>query len=993
MKPRLIATLGESGWQPTASGEALLQLSATPAGRTGALQMDYDFKGAGGFVVARQPCRHALPPEYRIRFRLRGSGSVNDLEIKLVDASGLNVWRHVIKALVPPARWRSFCIDDHEMSFGWGPAGGERLSELGAVEFALVAAGEGGAGRLLIGDVRIEDATPPSPRVSASSATPGHLASQALRPAGWKPKDSDTAPWLALDLLRQRRLGGLIIDWAAGAPDGGFVLRQSNDGRQWSEAWRAPRAAGPRSYVYLPGFVARHLRLELQEPTAGLRLSLEPFDFSRSLDAFWHGIAQREPRGMLPRWLVREQSLWTPSGIPDGTHCALMNEDGLVEPAPGSFTLEPFLKVAGKLHGWAEVQAEPALRDGWQPVPSVSWSGEGWRLRIECDSLRDGTPRLRYALANTGRQPLAARLFVVLRPFQVTPPWQSFRQMGGVSRIQSLELRGSRVLVNGGASLESSRPPAFGALGFDEGLIVASLARDALPPRTKVEDAFGFASGALAFDLEVGTDETQAVEISCLAAGAEPASATPAAAPDAVAVDWASWLPVTQWSAAGWGAQAVQASLTAAAHVLVTRDGPALQPGARRYTRSWIRDGAMMSAALLRLGCREPVAEFIRWYAPFQRTDGFVPCCVDRQGPDWLVEHDSHAQLIALIADHHAFSGADALLTAHWEHIEKAVACIERLLDDTGLLPLSASHEGYLAQPVHAFWDDFWALRGLGDAAYLARRQGLDRQAQRWERLRTRLAAALWRAIEDTCARRGLSYQPGSIEWADFDPTATANALTLLDVPAGLDRARLERTFDQYLADWRAKRSGAIPSANYTPYEIRIIGALVRLGRRADALELLRFFLDDRRPRAWNQWPEIAWRDVRAPAHVGDVPHTWIAAEYVLALRSLIAYEREQDRTLFIGAGLSGDWLDGEGVRVESMPTLYGPLSYRLRCRDPRTLVMELVQAPAARLVLVPPVSGRLERVLIDGEPAIFADAQVEMPARCCEVICTANAG
>ena len=41
------------------------------------------------------------------------------------------------------------------------------------------------------------------------------------------------------------------------------------------------------------------------------------------------------------------------------------------------------------------------------------------------------------------------------------------------------------------------------------------------------------------------------------------------------------------------------------------------------------------------------------------------------------------------------------------------------LLDDTGLLPVSVSHEGYLAQPVHSYWDDAWAVRGLRDMAAL----------------------------------------------------------------------------------------------------------------------------------------------------------------------------------------------------------------------------------------------------------------------------------
>src|SRR5712672_178252 len=73
---------------------------------------------------------------------------------------------------------------------------------------------------------------------------------------------------------------------------------------------------------------------------------------------------------------------------------------------------------------------------------------------------------------------------------------------------------------------------------------------------------------------------------------------------------------------------------TALAHILVNRDGPAIRPGARAYARSWIRDGSMISAALLRLGHPDEVRDFIEWYAPYQYPDGKVPCCVDRRGAD-----------------------------------------------------------------------------------------------------------------------------------------------------------------------------------------------------------------------------------------------------------------------------------------------------------------------------------------------------------------------
>jgi hypothetical protein len=122
-----------------------------------------------------------------------------------------------------------------------------------------------------------------------------------------------------------------------------------------------------------------------------------------------------------------------------------------------------------------------------------------------------------------------------------------------------------------------------------------------------------------------------------------------------------------------------------------------------------------------------------------------------------------------------------------------------------------------------------------------------------------------------------------------------------------------------------------MPWINYTAYEIRIIGAFVRLGQRDTANELLEFFLSDRRPRAWNQWPEITWKDPRAPGHLGDVPHTWIAAEYLLALTSMVAAEREATDSLVLASGMPWAWISQDnGFSVGNLPTRYGALDFSI---------------------------------------------------------------
>ena len=980
--------LDAAAWSSVAAGEAQLTLSPASVGGRPALRLDFDFKGGKGFVVARCPVQHEISEDYTVALRLRGVGRKNNLELKLVDSSGQNVWRHVEADLQAPARWKRFRIDSREFEFAWGPASGDVPKELGTIEIAIVA-GEGGTGTLWISDLEIKDYGPPTrASATASSALPGFDANRALAGSGWKPDPDDARPWIIVDFIEPRTLGGLIIDWRDGAPESGFRVRASSRGHRWRTVYATPRAGGARSYVYLPDLKTRLLRLELDAPLCGAALEPQSFEFSRSIEAFCYSIARREPRGWYPRWLHREQTLWTPIGTANGTHCALMNEEGVVEFAPASFSIEPMIVVEGQLFSWANVEQRQELLDAMLPVPSAIWDTTTWRLHVQGEATQDGHVRLRYRLENRSDRSLSARVLVLVRPFQVTPPWQRIGRIGGVSLIHDVAWQAGVLRVNETAVIVPATVPSQCATtAFDEGFVALSLL-EAGRERSNEQrhDALGLASAALAFDLMLDTGATAERIVECLPANSSLALEQPA-------FDWAKELPAAPWSGAGWAMDAIRAALTATAHILVTRSGAALQPGPRRYMRSWIRDGTIMSAALLRMRHVQEVVEFIRWYAPYQRADGFVPCCVDRDGPDWLVEHDSHGELIVAIADCYGFTADAHFLEKCWPFVVKAVGCIEALLDENGLLPVSVSHEGYLAQPVHSYWDDFWALRGLRDAVDLAKKKGYPDAAARWSNVAERLASKLVESIERTRAAHELDFIPGSVEWADFDPTATANAIAFLDVAEGLDGKAVEQTFDRYLFDWRRKRSGLLEWDKYSPYEIRIIGALVRLGRREDALELLRFFLSDRRPPAWNQWPEIAWRDRRAPAHVGDLPHTWVAAEYVLALRSLFAYERAIDRTLVVAAGLASEWTSGSGVRVHEMPTLYGALSFSARSLDEHVFRCEIQPGVNAGIELRPPLSGPLVGVTVNGRPhEDFDEQSVTIPSTPAEIVCHVGA-
>src|SRR5207245_10726318 len=97
---------GMSGWTPVASGQAQLVISPDRGPRGGALRLDFDFKGGGGFVVARKRFSFPLPEAYAFTFDVHGVAPANKLEFKLVDPSGHNGWRYQEYALAFPAGCR-----------------------------------------------------------------------------------------------------------------------------------------------------------------------------------------------------------------------------------------------------------------------------------------------------------------------------------------------------------------------------------------------------------------------------------------------------------------------------------------------------------------------------------------------------------------------------------------------------------------------------------------------------------------------------------------------------------------------------------------------------------------------------------------------------------------------------------------------------------------------------------------------------------------------
>jgi Bacterial alpha-L-rhamnosidase 6 hairpin glycosidase domain len=927
-------------WTAVPSDNVKLAIGSGPSVHGQALRLDFDFQGGAGYAVAHRPLAIDLPANWEISFRLRAEAPVNNLEFKLIDPSGENVWWVNRRNFEFPREWKTIKIKKRQLEFARGPIGGGEMKTVAALELA-VTAGTGGKGTVWIDDLTITELPPAHSydRTPARTSGPG---------------------WTSLDFLESREYGGLVVDWEKDADAANYIVEISDDGKAWTVLRKIKGGNGGRDYLYVPETESRHLRLRRPDGTAPFELrniDVKPLDWAPSINDLFKAVAKDAPRGFYPRAFFGEQPYWTVVGVDGDTEEGLLGEDGALEVGQGAFSIEPFLWADGDLISWAGVQESQTLAEGYLPIPTVTWTAGDLSLEITAFASPSGL-WARYLVRNRGRDAKSLRLVLALRPFQVNPPTQFLNNVGGVSSIREIAWDGHAAVVNGARSvIPATAPNAFGATTFDGGEISEHLRTGKLPTAARVSDSFGYASGAFAWDLDVPADGERRVDVTVpFASAAAPARvgvrstetfrSFDAALSTAVR-DWHERLDRVEIRLPAAQEPLVKAFKTAITHILINRDGPAIQPGSRSYARTWIRDGSLTSSALLRAGHSAPVRELIEWFAPFQFPNGKVPCCVDARGADPVPENDSHGELLFLVTEYWRYTHDRATVEKVWPHVEKAVAYIDELrhqrrtdeyrqpakLRYFGLLPESISHEGYSAKPVHSYWDDFFALTGLKDAADLARALGKTEEADRWAAIREEFRTDLYASINRTIAETGVEYIPASAELADADPTSTTTAISpggeLENLRSKLPSQALEHTFERYWKEIEKRKTGDWKA--YTPYEFRAVGAFVRMGWTERAHELLDLFMNDRRPAGWNQWPEVVYRDQRAPTFLGDLPHTWVASDFMRSFLDLLAYERDSDHALILAAGIPDAWIAAPGgVAVRRLPTPWGLLDYSL---------------------------------------------------------------
>ena len=940
---------------------------------------------------------------------------MNTLEFKLVDSTGDNVWWYTERDRSFPAGWQRVTIRRRQIVFAWGPAGGGDLKRAASLELVITAGKGGGKGSVWFDDLVL---TPlpnlgrydQAPMANASASVSSHREENAVdgdSTTVWRTAPMQKAD-LTVDFQRQREFGGITLRWQAGSAARDYDVQLSDDGQNWETVRRVRSGNGGRDDIWLADKECRYVRLLLLKPEGkngyGLaEVVVQPLGYGASLNAFWSAVAASEPPGTYPRYLSGRRAYWTVVGLDGAREEALFNEDGALEAGKGDFSVEPFIAEGGKFYSWHEVTGRPSLAEGDLPLPSVDWNVAGLQLTITSFAIGPASSSsvvARYRIKNLSQTVRTPTIYLAVRPFQVNPPWQFLNTVGGATRIESLKWNGTALRVNDNREvIPFTRPAQAGVTTFDGGEIVTHLREGRIPAAASVRDRFGAASGVLAWPLRIEAGKTAevAVEIPLtgdLRSNLAPASLALLAQAEAETIGaWQEMLDRATISLPPAGDHLARTIRSTLGYIMINRDGPAIQPGSRSYERSWIRDGSLTSAALLRFGHPEVVKQFIQWYAQYQYPNGKVPCCVDTRGADPVPEHDSHGEFIYLVMEYWRHTGDITLLASMWPRVELAANYIDTLRQTRrtaeyqepdrqvfyGLLPPSISHEGYSAKPMHSYWDDFFALRGLKDATRMAEILNHPEAARRFGAMRDQFQTDLLASIDRAMKEKHIDFIPGAADLGDFDATSTTIALTPVGEQSSLPDSALRRTFERYWQNTVTRRTPGTTWEAYTPYELRAVGSLLRLFGKQRALELMHQFLDDQEPVEWNQWPEVVWQDRHAPKFIGDSPHTWVGSDFLRSAADLFVYESEADSSLVLASGVDESWLVAPGVAVKNLSTWYGPVSFTLRRDGSRTTgrIEGGVRLPVGGIRFAAPSADALKRVTVDGAAARLNNGSV----------------
>ncbi|HEX4979417.1 MAG TPA: hypothetical protein VFV35_05060 [Acidimicrobiales bacterium] len=667
------------------------------------------------------------------------------------------------------------------------------------------------------------------------------------------------------------------------------------------------------------------------------------------------------PRGHLPVLTNVTSRDWTMIGTVASDRKAIVDPRGLLTPWYDGWSLDWWVGAGDAPdHRWFVPSRETAVRQRLYeqtPVVDTKMRVPGGDVLHRVFAVAEDEPLVVVEITNRTPSPIAVALAV--RPYNPE----------GLAVIERLALAGGgqTVLVDGRPALWLPRRPSrVAASTFHDGdsanVVFAGDAAETFAP---VKCEAGLAQAAFVFPLAHGATVRAAVPL-------EPERRTRLrglARRRARREHDIAALPTGEAVASGWRAHTdrgmrlvlPEGKLASAVEanrrfMLLFHEGRDIVPGPFTYHRFWFRDAAYMLVALDRYGFHDEAAEVIAHFPARQRVDGFF----FSQRQEW----DANGAALWAMAEHWRLTGD--LGPVDVESVARAARWIERKRQAKrrrsdpelkGLMPASISAE-HLGPFDYFYWDDFWSLRGLRDAAALLRAAGEDAAAADAARWAEGLDSDLRRSIEIVTERLGAAALPAGprrrIDPGLIGSLVACQPLGILPPDDPHIAATAAAVRDRFCIG-PAFYQG-ISHTGFGTYLTLQLAAVELAAGDERALERLAWLVEVATPTF--TWPEAIHPEMLGGC-MGDGHHGWAAADFLSFVRNLLV--REVDAGLVLCSMLPESW-KGQPIEVHDAPTRQGKLSFAVRWHGDK---------PALLWDLRPDAAGSPDRAVTLTAPAL----------------------
>jgi hypothetical protein len=721
-----------------------------------------------------------------------------------------------------------------------------------------------------------------------------------------------------------------------------------------------------------------------------------------------YALARRDPHLLWPYWVQGKGQSWTVIGLADAVAEGLVSHDGMIGANTWPFTLSLWLRIQDGTVYAAEslspVRLNWQLKEGFLPLPQMMFGDENIRIRQSHACLPEvnggaGITRVDYEVASAFTSPVTARLFLAVRPYLVNSKVSELRQITWQEEKQRVLIENKFPLWCSPGAPDSVYLQPVSILRLDQSpgdisrIVLENSAENnssspGIEPGGPGEDSLRMASALFAWDIVLNPG----VNIFQFHAPLQGGEGWKDAGEFALSPD-------TQQLAHGWRDQLTKVELklpdeplrnayyASLAYILINADRGMPHPGPLAYDLFWYRDTAYILAALLRNGQFELARQVVAHLMAAQRPNGEFPPIFDlnykRIGTR---EWDSQGQALFSLAEYVFFSGDTGIVRSCWPQLERGVAFLDSLQNGSksGILPPSWSAEDLGSGNWHHYWDDFWAVTGLYHVALLAEKMGWPEKALRLREKAERLSEATRASYLEVLEKKKISWIPNGPE--DLRGSSMARGTSPGLWPGGALAANdplVKQSFQYYWKTWIEPYRGAYLHHNgFWPYAFELGYCYLRLDQPERAHTILNWHLAHQTFPGLYAWAEVL-DTVNYRFQAGDMPHAWVAADYINLLRGLLVDERGD--TLVLGAGIPREWLiTGEAVGISGAFTRFGKMSFAVNYEESSQSLQWSIageELTAAGLKLKLPRELCCKSVMVDGIPwQDFNAAEVRLP-------------